>query len=86
MAIAIRGLLAGAKAVNRALSRRRSASSLALYFSFFLMPTTCAVPVLPPTVYCTPVKMRAAVPPCSLVTPTMARLMVSMFSCLSGMR
>jgi hypothetical protein len=50
MATTIFGLSAGAKAVYSALSRRRSASAAALYFSLALMPTTCAVPVLPPEV------------------------------------
>ena len=48
-ASAIAGLSAGAKAMNSEWSRWRSSILDALYFSFCLMPMTCAVPVLPAT-------------------------------------
>ena len=64
IASAIFGLSAGAKAMNSAWSRWRSATFDSSYFSFCLIAITCAVPVLPPLVYGAPLKARAAVPSC----------------------
>jgi len=45
--MAMRGASAGAKAMNQAWSRNRSATVLALYLAFCATVNTCAVPVLP---------------------------------------
>ena len=46
-ATAMRGASAGAKAMNQAWSRSRSATFFSTYFSFWPTVNTCAVPVLP---------------------------------------
>ena len=78
---AIFGCSAGAKAMNSAWSRSSSLILCALY-SAPLRLNTCAVPVFPPETYSAPAKALAPVP--SLLTPTMALLIVSMFCFFHG--
>ena len=64
--------------MNSAWSRRRSDTCDSLYFSFWPMEKTCAVPVLPATWYGAPACTRTAVPP-GFTTPIMPPMMVSQY-------
>ena len=56
---AMRGASAGANATNKPWSRRRSSMSSSRYFSSCAIVMTCAVPVLPATLYARALASRA---------------------------